>query len=182
MCNPRGFFDSRQFCGAAARKNAAAHVPDLAVKNACRARPHRAAAKKTFALGDHFWPNLTMLPNCERNSSAAFDPDPPFFRRVFCFGFFMTAKKKTVRKKSARKTTRAKDPRKEIKVRAIIDALEQHVLGEKKMTATQVGAALALLKKTLPDMTAQGIAPTAAQSEVLKRDIAAHEDALGALE
>jgi hypothetical protein len=94
----------------------------------------------------------------------------------------MTVKKKTVRKKSARRTARAKDPRKTIKVRAIIDALEQHVLGEKKMTATQVGAALALLKKTLPDMTAQGTAPTAAQSEVLKRDIAAHEDALGALE
>lgn len=104
----------------------------------------------------------------------------------------MTAKKKTTRKKSAaRKTSRAKDPqkksgardpRKTIKVRAIIDALEQHVLGEKKMTATQVGAALALLKKTLPDMTAQGAGSGGGQNDALKREIAAHEDALGALE
>ncbi|MFN7115000.1 MAG: hypothetical protein ACK4PK_11655 [Alphaproteobacteria bacterium] len=99
----------------------------------------------------------------------------------------MTVKKKTARKKPARtkaprRTSTARDPRKTIKVRAIIDALEQHVLGEKKMTATQVGAALALLKKTLPDMTAQGTAGPAAQHDALKRDIAAHEDALGALE
>ncbi|MDP2204765.1 MAG: hypothetical protein Q8K65_00495 [Alphaproteobacteria bacterium] len=112
----------------------------------------------------------------------------------------MTAKKKPARKKSAGKKpvrakdprkkstardprkTMARDPRKAIKVRAIIDALEQHVLGEKKMTATQVGAALALLKKTLPDMTAQSAVPNAAQADVIKRDIAAHEDALGALE
>jgi hypothetical protein len=69
----------------------------------------------------------------------------------------MTVKKKPARKKTAprkpacaagtQKSRRTKDPRKAIKVRAIIDALEQHVLGEKKMTATQVGAALALLKK-----------------------------------
>jgi len=37
-------------------------------------------------------------------------------------------------------------------VLAILEALEQHVLGDKEMSSTQVSAALALLKKTLPDI------------------------------
>jgi hypothetical protein len=27
--------------------------------------------KKGFASGDHFWPNLDMLPNCERQPTGA---------------------------------------------------------------------------------------------------------------
>ncbi len=61
----------------------------------------------------------------------------------------MPLKKKT----PARKKPAPKNLREKINVLALIDALEQHVLGEKEMTATQVNAALALLKKTLPDMT-----------------------------
>ena len=57
----------------------------------------------------------------------------------------MTAKKKPARKKpAAGKPARAQDPRRAIRARAIIDALEQHILGAKKMSATQVNAALAL--------------------------------------
>ena len=36
---------------------------------------------------------------------------------------------------------------------ALIGALEDHVLGVREMTASQVSAALALLKKILPDMS-----------------------------
>lgn len=56
-------------------------------------------------------------------------------------------------KPCARKQGKKKDLRAEINVLALIDALEQHVLGKKKMKATQVRAALALLKKTMPDLT-----------------------------
>jgi len=34
----------------------------------------------------------------------------------------------------------------------LINALQKHVLGKKKMESTQVSAALGLLKKCLPDM------------------------------
>lgn len=101
-----------------------------------------------------------------------------------------TVSKKTTRRKAAGKTTgvkrtttkrsRRKNLRDAINVLALIEALEQHVLGEKKMTATQVSAALALLKKTLPDI--------AAASGKLEADAAtpaattSHEDALRALE
>lgn len=79
-------------------------------------------------------------------------------------------------KPPARRGVKA-DPRSHINAAAIIDALEQHVLGNKKMTATQVGAALALLKKTLPD------APAAPHVAAAKKDAPhAHEDALAALE
>lgn len=92
----------------------------------------------------------------------------------------MSAKKSAARKKpaSAKKPRTKKDLRSSINVTAIIDALEQHILGNKKMTSTQVAAALALLKKTLPDAAAQ----TAAKSDTAKPDIRTHEDALGALE
>lgn len=89
----------------------------------------------------------------------------------------MTAKKKPARKKpAAGKPARVQDPRRAIRARAIIDALEQHILGAKKMSATQVNAALALLKKILPDLPPQAAPdkPAAAAR--------AHEDALGDLE
>ncbi len=87
--------------------------------------------------------------------------------------------KKSVRRPAAakRRTTRRTDPRDSIDATALITALEQHVLGLKEMTPSQVTAALALLKKTLPDMT-----------DVRKAAIAdalsavSHEDALKELE
>ena len=78
-------------------------------------------------------------------------------------------------KKQNNKT--AGDMRKRINVLAIIDALERHILGDKEMTATQVNAALALLKKTMPDLP----------GPLRKLDLetekpGAHEDALKELE
>jgi len=95
----------------------------------------------------------------------------------------MSAKKtaKTKKNAAAKKAARPrakKDLRSAINVNAIIDALEQHILGNKKMTSTQVAAALALLKKTLPDAAAQ----TAPRGDAAKTEIRTHEDALGALE
>lgn len=87
------------------------------------------------------------------------------------------AKKPATQKNASRKKTGRKDLRSAINVTAIIDALEQHILGNKKMTSTQVAAALALLKKTLPDAAAQSV-----QGKDAAKDIRAHEDALGALE
>jgi hypothetical protein len=87
----------------------------------------------------------------------------------------MTEKKKA-RKKPVKKALKApakKNFRDRINVLALIEALEQHVLGEKEMTATQVSAALALLKKTLPDMV-DPLRKGAAKS--------GHEDALKELE
>lgn len=86
----------------------------------------------------------------------------------------MTRRKKTAAPKKPRKSA----PRRAIDARALIDALEQHVLGTKKMTATQVNAALALLKKILPDLPAQAVAPDSAD----KKAAPLHEDALRALE
>lgn len=85
--------------------------------------------------------------------------------------------KKDSKKTPRRKTRRAKkNPRDNINVLAMIEALEQHVLGEKEMTATQVSAALALLKKTLPDIT------EAKRRTALDSDKTCHEEALGQLE
>lgn len=82
-----------------------------------------------------------------------------------------------VKRPPATRRSRRKNLRDAINVCALIEALEQHVLGEKKMTATQVSAALALLKKTLPDIAAaQGKAGTENAAT------ATHEDALRALE
>lgn len=85
-----------------------------------------------------------------------------------------TKKKKTAAPK--KKAAAKKDLRDHINVPALIEALEQHVLGEKEMTSTQVSAALALLKKTLPDL-----------SDPLKKALqnetsTTHEDALTALD
>lgn len=63
-----------------------------------------------------------------------------------------------------------------INVLALIEALEQHVLGEKEMKPTQVSAALALLKKILPDLG--GDVP----DETPEARATRHEDALKALE
>ena len=46
------------------------------------------------------------------------------------------------------------DLRKGIDLPALLAALQAHALGEEKMTATQVNAAIALLKKVLPDLPA----------------------------
>lgn len=81
-------------------------------------------------------------------------------------------------KKKKRKTPSKKDGgdkmRDKINVIALIEALEQHVLGENKMTSTQVSAALALLKKTLPDLSGSS-------SKTQEKD-ETHEDALKELE
>jgi hypothetical protein len=44
------------------------------------------------------------------------------------------------------------DPRGAINALELVKALQKHALGEAKMSATQVSAAIALLKKTLPDL------------------------------
>ncbi|MBI3440657.1 MAG: hypothetical protein HY052_02445 [Proteobacteria bacterium] len=76
-----------------------------------------------------------------------------------------------------RKNNASGDLRDRINVAALIEALEQHVLGEKEMTATQVSAALALLKKTLPDLSEP------VRRLLQDRDAAgAHEEALQELE
>ncbi len=80
-------------------------------------------------------------------------------------------KKSSSRKKPAH-------PREAIQVLALIEALESHVLGRNEMTTTQVSAALALLKKTLPDIAAE-----AARRAAPPEDPAiTHEDALSELE
>ena len=105
--------------------------------------------------------------------------------------FSMPVKKTPSKKSAAQKTTgvkrkparrrKAKDVRAAINVLALIEALEQHVLGEKKMTATQVSAALALLKKTLPDI-ASTAAKTGDEDAAAATPPIRHEDALHALE
>jgi len=77
-------------------------------------------------------------------------------------------KKQTPPRKAGGEKMRGK-----INVLALIEALEQHVIGGKKMSATQVSAALALLKKTMPDLTKPLSDKTASKT---------HEDALEDLE
>jgi hypothetical protein len=84
---------------------------------------------------------------------------------------------KKTKKPLCRKAKGSGDMRDVIDVLAIVEALEQHVLGKKKMKATQVRAALALLKKTLPDLTLADKNPKAAAEKGT-----AHEDALKELE
>ncbi len=47
--------------------------------------------------------------------------------------------------------------RKRIQTTMIVKQLEKHVLGKVEMTATQVTAALGLIRKTLPDLQSQEI-------------------------
>ena len=46
------------------------------------------------------------------------------------------------------------ETRAKIRTSQLINRLENHVFGKVDMTSTQVAAALGLLKKTLPDLTA----------------------------
>lgn len=72
-----------------------------------------------------------------------------------------------------KKTPRKKALRLEIAALEIIRALEAHVQGDRKMCASQVTAALALLKKRLPDLSS---APVAKKPK--KKKEARHEDRL----
>jgi hypothetical protein len=81
-----------------------------------------------------------------------------------------TPPKATPRKKPARAALREK-----INALDIIKALERHVLGKTEMTALQVSAALALLKKILPDVVDPARLKTAKKDKTKKKS---HEDAL----
>ncbi|MDE2337346.1 MAG: hypothetical protein KGL10_08535 [Alphaproteobacteria bacterium] len=70
------------------------------------------------------------------------------------------------------------DPRDKIMAEELILALQAHVLEGGKMTATQVSAAIALLKKILPDVPGAVAAAEAAADEMIKT----HEEALRELE
>jgi len=85
-------------------------------------------------------------------------------------------KKKTIRK--------AAPKRRPLKINAdkLIEALERHVLGKNEMTATQVSAALALLKKTMPDMSEPARRIMAEAESMQARRELDHEDALRDLE
>ncbi len=63
------------------------------------------------------------------------------------------------------------DPRGGIDAPALIEALQRHALGEKEMAATQVSAAIALLKKILPDLPGSLHKPE-------DKNIKTHEEAL----
>ncbi len=77
---------------------------------------------------------------------------------------------------AGRKKSRRSDPREKINVLALIEALEQHILGEKEMKPTQVSAALALLKKIIPDISD----PRSKAGD--EGEQVSHEEALRALE
>ena len=66
--------------------------------------------------------------------------------------------------------------REQIAALEIIRALEAHVLGKKKMSVTQVTAALALLRKRMPDLMRKYLPPSRRRKQ--KADTAGHEDAL----
>lgn len=48
---------------------------------------------------------------------------------------------------------RAEEIRQKIKASLIINKLENHALGEEEMSATQISAAITLLKKCVPDLS-----------------------------
>jgi len=60
----------------------------------------------------------------------------------------------------------------------LIEALQAHALGETKMTTTQVSAAIALLKKVMPDLPGSAAATLKENTQALK----SHEEALRELE
>lgn len=75
---------------------------------------------------------------------------------------------------------RGKRPlREQIAALEIIRALEAYVLGKKKMSATQVTAALALLRKRMPDLMRRVVSPKASGKKAPQNS---HEDALKELE
>ena len=67
------------------------------------------------------------------------------------------------------------DPRVNIDIPALLGALQDHALGGEKMTTTQVSAAIALLKKVLPDLPA----PVRRAED---KAVLSHEEALQELE
>lgn len=52
------------------------------------------------------------------------------------------------------RTGLSENTRKRIKSSMIVNQLQKHILGEVEMSATQVTAALGLLRKTVPDLQA----------------------------
>lgn len=87
-------------------------------------------------------------------------------------------KKKPARRNPAKKADSTAfsegEIRQQIDVVALIEALEDHVIRGAEMTSTQVSAALALLKKTLPDL--RGSSARDGEEDL------SHEEALEALE
>lgn len=79
------------------------------------------------------------------------------------------------------KKKHSKPLREQIAALAIIRALEQYILGQKKMSATQVTAALALLRKRMPDLLKKTVPPRSRRPKN-KPETRAHEDALKDLE
>jgi hypothetical protein len=57
--------------------------------------------------------------------------------------------------------------REKIRATQLVNALENHVLGRRKMTASQVSAALGLLRKCVPDLAIMELG-----GEVLHRHVA----------
>lgn len=55
-------------------------------------------------------------------------------------------------KRASTSPTHAAAIRTRIKAGVIVDCLEKHVVGKREMSATQVTAALGLLRKVVPDM------------------------------
>jgi hypothetical protein len=56
-----------------------------------------------------------------------------------------------------RDTSHSQETRDKIKITQLINRLTQHAMGEVEMTATQVTAALGLIRKALPDLAAMEV-------------------------
>ncbi len=73
--------------------------------------------------------------------------------------------------------------RQKINVAAIISTLENHIINGTDMSATQVNAALALLKKTLPDISVtKETGKTKPDKQEILKLLKTHEEALKELE
>ncbi len=77
--------------------------------------------------------------------------------------------------KNNKNCTYVEEARQCIDARLLVEALERHALGEIKMTSTQVSAALALLKKVMPDISTSKV-------DKNKNQTLSHEEALKKLE
>jgi hypothetical protein len=64
--------------------------------------------------------------------------------------------------------------REKIRASQLVNRLENHILDDIDMTATQVTAALGLLRKCVPDLKAEEIDVTHDIGEGLKREIHKH--------
>jgi len=87
-----------------------------------------------------------------------------FPRKTFLAGFVQAREVRADHPDMKKKKTL----RETIDAAALIDALEKHILGEREMTPSQVNAALALLKKTMPDMPAKEETAGGGHEEALK--------------